>query len=272
MILLEKKSYYKVIPLLGEVTINKLFAKFVVENKVDGSVYVDNVGNPKSCYVIHSYGMSLLFGESGDEDFNNGFKYYVLNELAQTDKVEWMQAYPESWDSVLKNLFGEELVLASENKSGKVELNSRVNFKFNLEKYLDKKSPTGSRDQNIQKTSRSHFSSMKGSVIPYYFWNSAEDFLENGIGFSALHNGELASIAYSAFIDGNKLEIGIETVEEFRGNGYAKITCEALIDYCLINDFEPVWACRLENAGSYNLAMKLGFEEVNRIPYYKLNN
>jgi hypothetical protein len=34
---------------------------------------------------------------------------------------------------------------------------------------------------------------------------------------------------------------------------------------------EPVWACRLENDGSYKLAQKLGFEPVLEIPYYRLS-
>jgi L-amino acid N-acyltransferase YncA len=50
----------------------------------------------------------------------------------------------------------------------------------------------------------------------------------------------------------------------------ALYTCSALIDYCLANNFEPVWACRHENTGSFRLAEKIGFESVRTIPYYQL--
>lgn len=68
----------------------------------------------------------------------------------------------------------------------------------------------------------------------------------------------------------NQLEFGIETVDGFRGKGFAFHTASSLIDYCLENNYEPVWACRLENTGSYKLAEKLGFEPTVTLPYYKL--
>ena len=112
---------------------------------------------------------------------------------------------------------------------------------------------------------------MKGSVVPFYFWDSEDDFLKNGVGFSLFYKDKLSSTAYSSYIHDDKLELGIETVEEFRGKGFAEYTCSALIDYCIENNFEPVWACRLENIGSYKLAQKIGFIPSAEIPYYRLS-
>ena len=269
---LGKENYYRVVPLLKAVTINKLFAIYVLENKVEGRVYVDSLDSPKSCYIVHAYGMGLLFGDSSNREFNEKFRLYVLEELLVSEKVEWMQAYPDSWDTTLKSLFTDDLVLESEANQGKVELNSRVNFNFNKKKFIDLKNLNRDALAGIVRMDETLYAQMKGSVVPSSFWRSSEDFLQKGIGFCIMHQGKLASTAYSAFIDGNRLEIGIETVDNYRGNGYALKTCIALIDYCIDNNFEPVWACRLENSGSYQLAKKLGFEEVKRIPYYKLNN
>jgi len=80
----------------------------------------------------------------------------------------------------------------------------------------------------------------------------------------------LVSTAFSAFVHGHLLELGIETLAGFYGRGFAQFTCSALIDYCLENNLEPVWACRLENTGSYKLAQKLGFEVEHLLPYYQL--
>jgi RimJ/RimL family protein N-acetyltransferase len=66
------------------------------------------------------------------------------------------------------------------------------------------------------------------------------------------------------------LEIGIETLEKFRGMGFAYHASAALIDHCIENGLEPVWACRLENQGSYYLAQKLGFVPSRMMPYYQL--
>jgi RimJ/RimL family protein N-acetyltransferase len=125
-------------------------------------------------------------------------------------------------------------------------------------------------DCQILRTSGQFFEEMKGTVVPASFWKSPDHFIEKGIGFSLFYKGELASTAYSAFILDKQLELGIETREKFRGKGYAYFACSALLDYCVDNDFEPVWACKLENTQSYRLAQKLGFDRVAGIPYYRL--
>ena len=111
---------------------------------------------------------------------------------------------------------------------------------------------------------------MPGQVIPRYFWRGAEHFANDGIGFSMLIDGMAASTAFAAFMHGKQLEMGIETVVQHRGMGYAEHACKALIEYCLENGYEPIWSCRLENTGSFNLAMKLGFEPELYAPYYQL--
>lgn len=275
MILLDKDKYEILKEPLKSVTINNLFASSVVEKKVDGLIYVDDENAPTTFYVIHPYGMSLLFGNSNNEEFNKKFRDYALNISKSRTKQEWMQASPDSWTPVLRTLFNGNMVLSSdsgdEKRNEKIELNSRVNFIFNLTRYESLKQ----RDKTtleIVRTTREIFTNMQGSVVPANFWNNADDFLNNGIGFSVFVDGKLASTAYTSFIIGQQLELGIETVEAFRGKGLAWFACAALIDYCIAHNYEPVWACRLENIGSYKLAQSLGFDEQLRLPYYKLAN
>jgi len=84
-------------------------------------------------------------------------------------------------------------------------------------------------------------------------------------------NDVWAATSYSSFIRDDMLELGIETVESFRGKGLAQHVCSALIDYCVKNNYEPIWACRKENIGSYKLAQKLDFEPTKEILYYRLS-
>jgi len=275
MKLLDKLHYDKLIEPLKQVAINHLFARSVIEKGISGSVFVDDLNNPKTFYIKHSYGMTLLFGNSDNEIFNRSFKEHALNVNNTRDSFEWMQAFPNDWDNVLSDLFGDKLLKSSENntkiETGIIELNTRVNFKFNKDEYLKLKPKSESSGISIVRTDRQIFRDMKGSVIPFYFWESEDDFLENGIGFSLLYNGNLASTAYSAFIQGDQFEIGIETVEAYRGKGFAEQVCASIIDYCIENNYEPIWACRLENIGSYKLAQKLGFIPSLEIPYYRLS-
>lgn len=273
MKLLSENNFHQLLAPLQQVAINSFFARSVVEQKVRGTIYVDDIENAKTFYVLHPYGMSLLFGEPDNSEFNTRFKEYALNIHRVRDRHEWMQAGSGDWDKVLSDLFADRLITSADNtmkqQAGIIELNTRVNFKFHRERFL---MPTvADLDVKIVRTDKQIFHDMKGSVVPSYFWNSEDDFLENGVGFSLLYQGKLASTAYASFIHGDCLELGIETVEGFRGNGFAELTCAALIDYCLANNFEPIWACRLENIGSYKLAQKVGFLPSLEIPYYRLS-
>jgi hypothetical protein len=274
MELLHPQDYSKVTRPLSQVLFNNLFARSVIEHKITGKVFVDNPDDPKTFYVVHPYGMSLLFGDSKNADFNRKFLDYSLNVNKTRDKHEWLQAYPSQWDEVLADLFSDILVASQNNSdgvdSGIIELNTRVHFKFNPQKYLQNKNKALPKDCEIVRTDQKLFHEMPGAVIPNNFWNTFEDFSKIGAGYTVLCNQQIASTAFSAFVIDEMLEIGIESLSQFRGNGLAQIACSALIDYCLDQKLEPVWACRLENKNSLFLAEKLGFEICNKVPYYKL--
>jgi len=276
MILLPVDRYYLLDEKIKEVKINNLFARSVIERHVTGRIYVDNITEPRTVYVIHPYGISLLFGDCKNAEFNSRFKSYALNIDNVRDKHEWSQTFPREWDTVLKDLFGNSMIKFSENtekkSNGVIELNTRFNFIFNRDRYLQLEKPVLSGNDEIVDTDTLHFERMQGSVIPLKFWDSARDFIQKGKGFTLLHDSEIASTAYSAFVLENMLEIGIETVEKYRGFGFAELTCCKLIDYCLERELIPVWSCRLENTASYKLAQKLGFEPVLTIPFYRLSN
>lgn len=183
------------------------------------------------------------------------------------------QAFPEDWNDTLQLLFADKLVYPSdsvETSEQFIELNTRVNFQFDLERYLDFKKKNIKDKYKIIRTDKESFNNMEGSVVPAFFWNNAENFCKNGIGFSLYYQERLATTAYSSFIFDKELELGMETIPEFRGKGFAQYACAALIDYCLLNDYEPIWACKLANTPSVRLAQKLGFVVNLTLPYYRL--
>jgi hypothetical protein len=274
MKILGKSSYHLAADLLSKLTINQLFARAVVEQNVDGKIYVDDTEKPTTFLIAHPYGMSLLFGNENNESFNAEFVDYALNGNLSRQKTEWLQAFPASWNEKLAALFADNIISENEitdtENKDKIELSTRVNFRFNEEKYLDFKRKLGKISYEIVRTSKQHFEEINGTVVPKYFWNDANDFNENAVGFSLIYEGKPASTAFSAFIIDQKLEIGIESAADVRGKGFAQYTCSVLIDYCLENGYEPIWACRLENTVSYKLAQKLGFEPTLYIPFYKL--
>lgn len=284
MILLKESDYKKVIEPLIKVTINKLFAMVVVERKVSGKIYVDNIENPTTFYIIHPYGMSLLFGGTENTNFNEKFLEYSVNKNNARDKTEWLQVFPDSWYSKIESMLGRNLIKKNSLKNlavnndepGNVIENTRVNFVFNQTKYEQyRKLLTHSDSYQIVKIDKKIYSE-EGSVVPKHFWNDSDQFLKHGIGFSLVCNvngvSVVASTAFSSYIVNDMLEIGIETNAQFKGKGLAAIVCSHLIDYCLEHGFIPIWSCRLENTASYKVAQKLGFEPEKYLPYYKLNS
>ncbi len=274
MKLLNKESYSLAFEAIKNVEINTLFALAVIELKVDGEIYVENTDKPTTFLVKHPYGMSLLFGNEQNADFNDALLRYAFNANNKRTKTEWLQAYPSVWNEKLAELFEQKTIreedLNGNEQHGKIELSTRVNFKFNIEKYQNFKSNYNFEPYEIVRTNDQLFDEIEGTVVPKYFWKNTTDFNNNAVAFSLIYNDKPASTAFSAFVRNDKLELGIESLSEFRGKAFAIHTCVALIDYCIENGYEPIWACRLQNVNSYKLAQKLGFEPTIYITYYKL--
>jgi hypothetical protein len=274
MHVLSPEYYPKIRKLLEPIPFNYLFAKSVVDRHVAGTIFADDRENPVNSYILHPYGMSLLIGDGANSDFDRWLFSYILNTDNEKKKDEWMQVYPGGWNNKIARQF---LCTNdhSESDTGRVpgdyiELNQRVNFRFNDKKYQDFKKTHKLPEVQVSRLDKESAGKVRGTVVPSHFWNNPEDFIKNGAGFSIIKDNEPVSTAFSAFVHGNLLEIGVETMDQHRGCGFAPVTCMYLIDFCLDNGYVPVWSCRFENTNSYNLAMKLGFEPSLKIPYYRL--
>lgn len=274
MKLLPKKNYDKILKPLKSVSINHLFARSVAEHHVAGTIWVNDVENPITFYILHPYGMSLLFGNTEQEDFNRSLTAYILS-TAKTG-IEWLQAYPAQWDTKLRELLGDSLLISEKDAdllhTDSVIRQTRVNFRFDPNKFRRHRPGMLPPSFRIVRTDAAIFKALEGSVIPSHFWNNTEDFLGRGIGFSLLHNERAVSTVFASFIHEQQIELGIETLKEYQGQGLAKYVCAVFIDYCLTKQHEPIWSCRLANTGSFKLAQQLGFEPTKMIPYYRLSH
>jgi hypothetical protein len=280
MLQLPPDDYYRIMPLLRDLPINTLFARTVVEGRADGRVYVDDPRNPRAGYVAHSYGMSLLFGSTTSAFFRTSLTRYITGEVPSRSTTEWLQVYPNDWSRILDPMTrsrwaGTSTMAASDEASdtdaGLVHLDTRVNFRFDRNRYASfRESLDALPDCEIDDDAEAIYSGMRGSVVPSTFWSDAGELAEDGAAYGLRYRGELASAAFSAFVIGDALELGVETCERFRGRGFALHACSAMIDHCLERRLEPVWACRLSNLASYRLAERLGFTHVRSLPYYRL--
>jgi len=275
MFLLTPDTYKIAASKLKEVTINNLFARAVVEHHVNGKVYVDNVFTPNAFYVLHPYGMSLLYGTISDEFLETYLKDYLLGRNGSRNTDESLQIFPTELekridDALEKNMIMSDLVVSPNHSGYSVIKYKRINFRFNRYKFEQFLLTIDFDTFKFLVIDSLLYSEIKGSVVPSKFWNNYSDFAQYGLGFSLIHENQSVAVAFSSFVHDQLFELGIETNAEYRKRGFASIVSAKLITYCLENDLEPVWSCRFGNHGSYNLALKLGFEPVVYLPYYEL--
>lgn len=290
---LQNQDYAQVLKLLDKVNINTLFARSVLlqtAGGAGGSVYADNSSQPRTFYITHPYGMSLLCGDPHNETFCRSLAEYMTNTNGTRPTAEWLQADPaEDWTPILDSILaaynsslgqqsqasegeGEGAGTGAAGSSGPMLRDTRVNFAFDQDAYWAARELFPTCSEPVVRMSKEQFANQAGTVIPRYFWHSAEQFEREAIGFCLpdTEDNSVASAAFSAYLIGSQLEIGIETADKHRGKGYALTVSSRLIDYCLEHGLQPVWACRLANQGSYLLAQKLGFKPSFTLPYYYL--
>jgi len=275
MKLLLLNDYELAIPKLKEVAINNLFARSVVEQHVDGKVYADNIENPKAFYIIHPYGMSLLYGDVSEDFLQSELKDYLLGRNGLRKASEWLQIFPPELENRIDKIIGNRLHTSDsdknrDNSGDAVVKHKRINFKFNLQKFDQFRCRTDLNEYSFCDVDITLYNETNGSVVPNKFWNNASEFALQGVGFSLMVEDQAVAIAFSSFMHDEMLELGMETKSEYRRRGFASIVSAKLIDYCLERGLEPVWSCRQGNHGSYNLAIKLGFEPIACLPYYEL--
>lgn len=281
MKMLNNTEYEKVIPAIKAADINTMFVLSVLEGKVEGKVFVDDLNYPAAYYILHPYGMALLYGDIVKEDFRKELFSYLINENKVRNRSEYLQVYPETLYPFMDNLLQDNLVKMGSGigeigkfipvEDKRVQEYQRINFHFNLDKYLEFKQSNKTTCDKILETSEVIYNQLDKGVVPKFFWNSYQDFNQYGIGYTLLTEKEYpASTAFASFVIDQRLEIGIETDTKYQGLGYGALVGSKMIDYCIAKGYEPVWACSSKNIGSKKLAMKLGFEVSKIIPYYIL--
>ncbi len=275
MILLSPDNYSVAEGLLSIVEINSFFALSVIKHHVKGKIFVDNVTEPNCFYVLHPSGMSLLFGKVSNAFLTSSLKRYLLGKTSLRKSDESLQVFPANLEKRIDAVLGNELceietVKNQDYSAYSVVKYKRINFSFNLEKFEAVLGNLEIEASIFKKIDKTLYKGFTGVVVPNGFWDSADDFQSSGTGFALIYNDQPAAVAFSSFQHHGILELGVETKAEFRNRGLATIVCAKLILHCLQEGYEPVWSCRLGNNGSYNLALKLGFEVVASLPYYEL--
>jgi hypothetical protein len=90
-------------------------------------------------------------------------------------------------------------------------------------------------------------------------YGSADCALEKSLARFLMKGDEIRSEAYAYFAALGTIEIATSTREQYRGRGYATITCAFLIQACEDLGYQTYWNCAKQNLASAAVARKLGY-------------
>lgn len=268
MIDLHPDAFAQLLPLLEGIAANHLFVRSVLERQVDGRVLVDRPERPWLAYVIHPYGMTFLL--AGEAQVDSALLKASLPECRGAQD-QWMQVSPQIPASLLDEFLDASNVPDQPPGGARVQRYTRANFRFNPSRYAAWRTSLPPLAGCTPRPMRAEdFALPDIGVSPHCFWRDAGQFLAHGGGWCIERSGEVLSMAFTSFRFDAQLEIGIETRAAHRRQGYALHAARAFLDQCVAQALEPVWACRKENTGSYELAKTLGFDPTLELPYYRL--
>jgi RimJ/RimL family protein N-acetyltransferase len=101
---------------------------------------------------------------------------------------------------------------------------------------------------------------------------SVEEFLGKSFGFAAVQRGAFACWCMSEYNLGNRCEVGIETVKEYRRRGLAVLVAGAMFSHAASVGVRRIgWHCWSDNAGSVATAESLGLRYVAEFPAFSVD-
>ena len=97
-------------------------------------------------------------------------------------------------------------------------------------------------------------------------FDSAEDFLQRGLGYAAVEGGRLMGVAYSSLVCSHGIEVSVYVEEPYRQRGVATALASRLLLEGLRLGLRPNWDAA--NPESGKLALKLGYTAVGDYEAY----
>ena len=94
-------------------------------------------------------------------------------------------------------------------------------------------------------------------------FESPTELLEDGVVAGAVVSNKLVAIAHTCALTDKHGEIGVHTLEQWRGRGFSTAAAAIVAQRLQEQSLTPVWRTRDDNPASIRVAQKLGFTEVS---------
>ncbi|TDQ39797.1 GNAT family N-acetyltransferase [Aureibacillus halotolerans] len=264
---LPKEHYAKINTLLIEPQAkNENVLNAVLNSMNRGSVYVDQIEEPRTA-IVYAVGLVYyLLGDPENESFNSQLSDFISTQLKQESLDlcggTWFCSilFNEQWKKTLETVIGRREYYVDYRICYELDA---VRFRNSLEQPLH----VLDEDLTIVEITKELIigvEDLREELTEY--WSSAESFMQHGIGYAVLKNDKVISTCYSCCVNGDRHEIYIATFDQsVRNRGLATILGQQFIKECLKRGFSVFWQTDESNEPSKRVADKLGFDYTNRL-------
>ncbi|MFX1518193.1 MAG: GNAT family N-acetyltransferase [Promethearchaeota archaeon] len=267
MILELKPNEYNYIKTLADPVKFHLVINAIIDTKIPGRIWVDDINNPKSALIWDLRYSLYLFGREDNINFNVALKKVFTEEISPNALKEGIEQFflicPEAWKTkILEN----EIIMKksrlntiprcyySLQSTLSIDWNHRLPPDCHIE-FVDK--------QLFGKSSLKNFSYLMDEVRDIV--GSVEEFLSNGnFGYCLIRDEKKIVSWCLSFLYGSLCEVWVQTVTEHRKKGFATLTVATFVEYCQNNDITIGWHSNQDNQASIKLAEKIGFERTTK--------
>ncbi|MEI2397923.1 MULTISPECIES: GNAT family N-acetyltransferase [Paenibacillus] len=267
---LNKEDFYKIRHLTDPC--KNIEAKAIVDGMNPGRVYADHPTEPTAALIwIQGQQGFQVVGDAWSSVFAEKLGEYmrtVIEPELQKQGINWVEigAEMDTWDETLSTIFGDSNISAeNQHVFCAGEQAGAVEFQANeiTIRSIDRELLTSRRLEN--------HSFVEEKILHY--WESADVFLQQGLGCYAEYNNQVVSLCFSAFIAKETHAIDIETLEGYRGRNYGTAVATALLQEFRRKGILPYWDCTPENTGSIRIAQAIGMKPDfdYRIFWYKFS-
>lgn len=223
------------------------------ENPKLGKLFVDDEETPTSC--ILSLKHLLFIGGNLSEDCLNFLSGELLTSDIRNSLKVFYIIYPnETWKNALTKLFPDNcsqyersLYCYSKPESIKIIPNPKEVIELT---------------SDLMKSDVSNLNMIINEVISTNTYDSMEDYLTRGIGFTLVINNKACGFCTSEYPSKKSIAIGIEVLGEHQQKGYAKIMTRAFLNKAVQRGLTTYWDCLRNNTASVKTALSCKFEKV----------
>lgn len=241
-----ESDYNRFIPWAKDSIANTVYPCSIAEGFQSGDIYVNDESNVESVFFWHYCGFGYISGKSSEK-----MKDDIYSEMVSNHNGRRLVLITSDEDVI--DFFRDRDVL----------MDSRAEYSY----LQGVATAINTKDFQIERINPENISKINGRIIPSFSWESPDQFLKEGFGYIALDNGRVCAVAFSASVSNDKIDIGVETHEDYRRKGLAAILASKMCERIVEIGKRPVWAHAISNKGSMNTALKCGFvqDKINTV-------